>query len=100
MVSPCSPGWQIRPRLLPASQGGIQLAFADADQLPKAVTMLQEASSAADWLRGARYVQPEPGAWTPPGGWYLLVDAPPERAADVNALLAGHGLYAAEVRRR
>ncbi len=83
-----------------SAQSGIQLAFNDPDQLPKAVTMLQEAAGAADWLRGARYVQPEPGAWTPPGGWYLLVDAPSERAADVNQLLAGHGLYAAEVRRR
>jgi ABC-2 type transport system ATP-binding protein len=83
-----------------AAQGGIQLAFADADLLPQAVTALQAASSEASWLRGARYVQPEPGAWVPPGGWYLLVDAPTERAADVNELLASHGLYAAEVRRR
>jgi len=83
-----------------SAQSGVQLAFNDPDQLPKAVTMLQEAAGAADWLHGARYVQPEPGAWTPPGGWYLLVDAPSERAAEVNQLLAEHGLYAAEVRRR
>jgi ABC-2 type transport system ATP-binding protein len=83
-----------------AAQGGIQLAFADPDQLPRAVTALQEASSEASWLRGARYIQPEPGAWVPPGGWYLLVDAPTENAARVNELLATHGLYAAEVRRR
>jgi hypothetical protein len=61
---------------------------------------LQEASSTADWLHGARYIPPEPGAWVPPGGWYLVVDAPPERAAEVNELLAARGLYAAEVRRR
>jgi hypothetical protein len=54
----------------------------------------------APWLRGFRYVQPEPGAWMPPGGWLLLVDAPEEYAAAVNAMLGEQGIYAAEVRRR
>jgi hypothetical protein len=42
---------------------------------------------------------PEPGSWTPPGGWCLLADAPADRAAQVNALLGAHGIYPAEVRR-
>jgi ABC-2 type transport system ATP-binding protein len=84
-----------------AAQGGIQLGFTDSEQLPQAVSILQQAADGGNpWLRGARYVQPEPGAWVPPGGWYLLVDAPAERAAEVNALLAARGTYAAEVRRR
>jgi ABC-2 type transport system ATP-binding protein len=83
-----------------SSSSGILLAFADPEQLPKAAGVVLEAAGArAGWIRGAQYVLPEPGAWTPPGGWLLRVDAPAERAAEVNALLGGHGIYAAEVRR-
>lgn len=83
-----------------ASSSGILLGFADAELLPKAAGAILEAAGArADWIRGAQYVLPEQGAWTPPGGWLLRVDAPAERAADVNAVLAGRGIYAAEVRR-
>src|SRR5579863_990854 len=52
------------------------------------------------WLRGAQYVRAEPGAWAPPGGWLLQVDAPATYTSAVNALLAAQGLYPAEVRRR
>ena len=84
-----------------ASQSGIQLGFSQPDLLPKAASILQDATGAeAPWLRGTRYIQPEPGAWIPPGGWLLLVDAPLDHAAEVNALLGAQGVYAAEVRRR
>ncbi len=83
-----------------AAQSGIQLAFADAAQLPRAVEVLRAAAAASPWLRGAQYIAPEPGGWVPPGGWALLVDAPAERAAEINALLAAQGIFAAELRRR
>ena len=86
---------------LMAGQGGTQLAFDDPDLLPRAITVLQAARyGAAPWIRGTRYIQPEPGVWIPPGGWLLLVDAPPDRAAAINGLLAAQGIYATEVRRR
>ncbi|MEO7003380.1 MAG: ATP-binding cassette domain-containing protein [Ktedonobacterales bacterium] len=80
------------------AHNGVQLGFNQPEQLFAAVQTLQEIKQ--PWLHGAQYVRPEPGAWTPPGGWLLLVDAPAEHAADVNALLAGKGLFPAEVRRR
>ncbi len=85
-----------------AAQSGIQLGFHQPDLLPQAASILHTLAGtpAAPWLRGVRYIQPEPGAWVPPGGWLLLVDAPQEHAAAVNALLGAQGLYAAEVRRR
>ena len=84
-----------------AAQGGIQLGFSQPDLLPQAASILQAAAETqAPWLRGTRYVPPESGAWMPPGGWLLLVDAPLERAAEVNAILGAQGIYAAEVRRR
>ncbi len=84
-----------------ASQIGIQLGFSQPELLQKAASVLQEAAkTTAPWLRGTRYIQPEPGAWVPPGGWLLLVDAPLERAPDINALLGAQGVYAAEIRRR
>jgi len=76
------------------------LGFADAEQLPRAAgALLQAKDQGASWLRDVRYALPDPGAWVPPGGWLLRVDAPAERASEVNALLAGYGLYAAELRR-
>jgi ABC-2 type transport system ATP-binding protein len=83
-----------------SAQSGIQLGFAAQEQLVRAVEILRGASSTHPWLRGAQYIQPEPGAWVPPGGWALLVDAPVEHASEINALLGGQGIYAAEVRRR
>jgi ABC-2 type transport system ATP-binding protein len=84
-----------------AEGSGIQLAFPRLDDFPRAVAALQAAeTSGADWIHGARYVPPEPGMLVPPGGWCLLVNAPAERAAELNQLLASQGIYAAEVRRR
>ncbi|HEU5368005.1 MAG TPA: ABC transporter ATP-binding protein [Ktedonobacterales bacterium] len=85
-----------------AAQSGIQFGFTDPDLLSRAANALHEIAGTSEvpWLRGVRYVQPEPGAWTPPGGWLLLVDAPPEQAAAVNAILGARGIYASEVRRR
>lgn len=83
-----------------ASQRGMELGFADPDDLVRAVEVFKGASATTPWLRGARYVLPEPGAWVPPGGWVLLVDAPVEHAHDLNALLAARGIYAAELHRR
>jgi ABC-2 type transport system ATP-binding protein len=85
-----------------AGQGGIQFGFHDPDLLPRAASALHAIAGTPEvpWLRGVRYVQPEPGAWTPPGGWLLLVDAPPDQAAAVNAILGARGIYASEVRRR
>jgi ABC-2 type transport system ATP-binding protein len=80
---------------------GVQVAFADPADLPRAVAALQSAQSdGASWLQGATYVRPEPGAPPPPGGWYLLIYAPAEQATEINRLLAGQGLYAAELRWR
>lgn len=83
-----------------STQSGVQLGFSDPAQLHQAATALRQAATEQSWLRGARYVQPEQGAWVPPGGWLLLVDAPGERAAEINGILAAQGIYAAEVRRR
>src|SRR5579871_1858550 len=85
-----------------AAQGGIQLGFAQPELLQQAANVLHALTGTAEapWLRGIRYIQPEPGAWTPPGGWLLLVDAPPEQAAAINGILGAQGVYAAEVRRR
>jgi ABC-2 type transport system ATP-binding protein len=84
-----------------ASGQGVQVSFDDARDFPRAVTALQAAQEAGtSWLNGARYVPPEPGQPVPSGGWYLLVNAPPERAAAINQLLASQGLYAHELRWR
>lgn len=84
-----------------ADGSGIQLAFPRLEDFPRAVAALQAAeTSGTTWLHGARYVPPEPGMVVPPGGWCLLVRAPTERAAELNQLLASHGIYASEVRRR
>jgi ABC-2 type transport system ATP-binding protein len=85
-----------------AAQGGIQLGFQQPELLQRAANVLHERTGTPEtpWLRGIRYTQPEPGAWIPPGGWLLLVDAPPEQAAAINSILGAQGIYAAEVRRR
>jgi ABC-2 type transport system ATP-binding protein len=83
-----------------SAQIGLQLGFADPAMLAKAQATLQEATAATPWLRNASLVAPEPGAWVPPGGQILFVDAPLDRAPDINALLAEQGIYAAELRRR
>ncbi len=82
-----------------AASSGILCGFADAEQVPRAAgALLQAKERGAGWIAGVHYVLPDPGAWTPPGGWLLRVDAPQERAAEVNALLAGYGLHPAELR--
>lgn len=83
-----------------SAQIGLQLGFADPEQLAHALETLQGAMASTSWLRGASLSAPESGAWVPPGGQILFVDAPLERAAEVNALLAERGIYAAELRRR
>ena len=83
-----------------SAQIGVQLGFSDPAMLQKALATLQSARATTPWLRGAKAITPEPGAWVPPGGQLLFVDAPLERAAEINALLAEQGVYAAELRRR
>lgn len=83
-----------------AAQIGVQLGFADPATLQHAWETLQAAMEATPWLRGTRLVIPEAGSWVPPGGQALFVDTPLERAPEINALLAEHGIYAAELRRR
>jgi ABC-2 type transport system ATP-binding protein len=83
-----------------SAQIGLQLGFADPEQLAQALETLQGEIASTPWLRSASLAAPESGAWVPPGGQILFVDAPLERAADLNALLAEHGIYAAELRRR
>jgi ABC-2 type transport system ATP-binding protein len=83
-----------------SAQIGIQLGFADVAVMQQALAALQAAKATTQWLQRVSVIAPEPGAWVPPGGQMLFVDAPLERAADVNALLAEHGIYAAELRRR
>ncbi|WIG58726.1 MAG: Efflux ABC transporter, ATP-binding protein [Ktedonobacterales bacterium] len=83
-----------------ATSSGVVIGFADAEQLPRAAgALLQARDAGAVWLRDVRYVLPEPGAWTPPGGWLLRVDASGDHSGEINALLAGQGIYAAELRR-
>ena len=85
--------------LLSASSG-VLLGFTDPAELPRAAgVLLRAAGNEAPWLRGAGYVPPEPGAWVPPGGWLVRADADVAHAAAINALLARHGIFAAEVRR-
>jgi hypothetical protein len=84
-----------------ATGRGIVLGFDQPQRSLQAVQVLQEAATnGASWLRGARYVRPEPGAWTPPGGWLLQVEAPLERAPEVAYLLAARGIYPMEMRQR
>jgi ABC-2 type transport system ATP-binding protein len=84
-----------------ASRAGLVVAFDQPEALARAQNVLLESrrSGATPWLRSLQYVEPEPGAWVPPGGQVLLLDAPPERASEVTALLAQQGLYVAELRR-
>ncbi|HEX9068763.1 MAG TPA: ABC transporter ATP-binding protein [Ktedonobacterales bacterium] len=84
-----------------SSQASLVMGFAEPAIAEQAMRVLTEASqSAAPWLQGLSYVAPESGAWTPPGGWLLRADAPPERAPDITALLAAQGVYVAELRHR
>lgn len=83
-----------------SAQIGVQLGFADPEMLQRALQTLQAASANTPWLRRAMLTAPEPGAWVPPGGQLLFVDAPLDQAAAINALLAEQGIYAAELRRR
>jgi ABC-2 type transport system ATP-binding protein len=84
-----------------AAQSGIVVGFDQPEVAARAMAALQAAAAGeASWLRGVRWVAPELGAWVPPGGWLIAVDAPVERAAEVCALLARQGLYPAELRRR
>lgn len=83
-----------------SAQIGLQLGFADPALLQKAQETLHAALATTPWLRGAKTITPEAGEWVPPGGQTLFVDAPLDYAADVNALLAEQGIYAAELRRR
>jgi ABC-2 type transport system ATP-binding protein len=81
-----------------AASSGILCGFSAADELPRAAgALLQARERGAGWITSVQYVQPDPGTWTPPGGWLLRVNAPQERAAEINALLAGYGLHAAEL---
>jgi ABC-2 type transport system ATP-binding protein len=84
-----------------ASRSGLVVGFEQPEALARAQAVLLDArrSGNSPWIRSLQYVQPEPGAWVPNGGQVLLVDAPPERASDITALLASQGLYVAELRR-
>lgn len=75
---------------------GVLVGFATEDGAFQAAKVLRDAN--LYWAPSAVYVRPEPGSWTPPGGWLLLVSAPHERAADITALLARADLPPAEVR--
>jgi len=86
--------------LLAASRG-LVVGFDRPGATAQAAEALAEASrGAAPWLHGVQYLRPETGAWTPPDGWLMVVDAPVERASELTALLAERGLYVAELRRR
>jgi ABC-2 type transport system ATP-binding protein len=75
---------------------GILFGFATADGAYRAAQALRETN--LPWAPSGSYLRPEVGAWTPPGGWLLLVSAPYERAAELNSLLVNRGLPPAEVR--
>ncbi|HEX9038428.1 MAG TPA: ATP-binding cassette domain-containing protein [Ktedonobacterales bacterium] len=76
---------------------GVLLGFASEDGSYQAAKLLREAN--LSWAPSGAYIRPDLGSWAPPGGWFLLVAAPHERAAELNALLVAAGLPPAEVRR-
>ncbi|MDE3229641.1 MAG: ABC transporter ATP-binding protein, partial [Chloroflexota bacterium] len=80
--------------LLRASRG-ILLDFPTPDGAHRAAQTLHDAH--LDWAPQASYTLTETAI--APGAWQLLVAAPPERAADLNALLVGAGIVPSEVRR-
>jgi ABC-2 type transport system ATP-binding protein len=75
---------------------GVLLGFPTEDGAYRAAQALREAN--LTWAPSGSYVRPEPGTWAPPGGWLLVVSAPHERAAELNALLTRADLPPAEVR--
>lgn len=79
-----------------AAGRGVLLGFSVDDGAFRAAKLLREAH--LPWAPSGTYVRAEPGGWSPPDGWLLLVAAPHERAADLNALLARADLPPAEVR--
>ncbi len=79
--------------LLQASRG-VLLTFDQADGAHRAAQALHEAR--LPWAPFASYIHADP---TTNASWQLLVSAPHERAADLNALLVGAGVTPAEVRR-
>lgn len=79
--------------LLQASRG-VLLSFDQPDGAQRAAQALYQAR--LPWAPSASYLHAQgPVA----GPWQLLVSAPHERAADLNALLVGAGVTPAEVRR-
>lgn len=83
-------------QLLGAGQG-VLLSFPRDDGAQRAAAFLREAR--LPWAPSGSYMRADPSPWAPQGGWMLLVSAPFDRAADLNAALVGAGLPAAEVRR-
>ncbi len=75
---------------------GVLFGFSTEDGAYRAAQALREAN--LPWAPSGSYIRPEPGSWSPPGGWFLLVSAPHERAAELNALLTRSDLPPAEVR--
>jgi ABC-2 type transport system ATP-binding protein len=73
---------------------GILFSFPQPDGAHRAAQALHAAQLA--WAPHASYIRTDPSA---SDGWQLLVSAPHERAADLNALLVGAGIVPAEVRR-
>ena len=80
-------------KLLSASRG-VLLGFNQSDGAHRAAQALHQAHLA--WAPQASYIRIDPAA---PGDWQLLVSAPYEHAADLNALLVSVGIIPAEVRR-
>ncbi len=75
---------------------GVLFGFATEDGAYRAAQTLREAN--LPWAPRGSYVRADSGSWTPPGGWMLLVSAPHERAAELNAMLTRADLPPAEVR--
>ena len=84
-----------------ASRSGLVVGFERPEELAKAqeILLASRRDGTAEWIKSLQYIQPEPNAWTPPGGYVLLVDTPSEHASDITQLLASQGLYVAELRR-
>jgi ABC-2 type transport system ATP-binding protein len=79
--------------LLRASRG-VLLGFAQSGGAHLAAQALHQAN--LPWAPQASYIRIDPAT---PDDWQLLVSAPHERAADLNALLVSVGIVPAEVRR-
>jgi ABC-2 type transport system ATP-binding protein len=82
-----------------ATNGGVLLGFDHPEWAPLAIRVLQDAAAGqVPWLQGVEYVRIGRSTASPSTERLLLLGVPFERAGEINALLAGQDIYAAELR--